>query len=104
MKGVLCEFLFLYSERNVPFQEQINLEVGGNDDGQGKDVELKVVHGVVDIRPVSWAATEHFQGITTYKSWALPKLPLIFLIAKILGCFEAKKRTSAQPSVAVEWR
>ena len=49
---------FIYSERNVPFQEQINLEVGGNDDGQGKDVELKVVHGVVDICPVSWAATE----------------------------------------------
>ena len=62
MKGVLCEFLFLYSERNVPFQEEINLQVGGNDDGQGKDVELKVVDGVVDIRPVSWAATEHFHG------------------------------------------
>ena len=38
--------------------------MGGNDDGQGKDVELKVVQGVVDIRPVSWAGTEHFQGIT----------------------------------------
>ena len=77
--------------------------MGGNDDGQGKDVELKVVHGVVDIRPVSWAATEYFQGITIHKSWALPKLPSIFFIAKILGCPEAKKRTSAQPSVAVEW-
>ena len=86
----------------MPFQEQINLEVGGNDDGQGKDVELKVVDGVVDIRPVSWAATEHFHGKQFIKVWALPKLPLIFFIAKILGCFEAKKRTSALPSVAVE--
>ena len=95
---------FRYSERNVPFQEQVYLEVGGNNDGQGKDVELKVVHGVVDICPVSWAATESFQGKTIYKSWVLPKLPLIFFIAKILGCFEAKERTSALPSVAVEWR
>ena len=104
MKGVLCEFLFLYSERNVPSQEQINLQVGGNDDGQGKDVELKVVHGVVDIRPVSWAATEHFQGIAIDRNWALPKLPLIYFTAKILGCFETKKRTSVLPSVALEWR
>ena len=38
-----------------PLQEQIYLEVGGNDDGQGEDEDLAVVHRVVNIRPVSGA-------------------------------------------------
>ena len=38
-----------------PLQEHVNLEMDGNDDGQGEDEDLKVVHRVVHIRPVSGA-------------------------------------------------
>ena len=34
-----------------PFQEQIYLEMGGNDDGQGEDENLANVHHVVHICP-----------------------------------------------------
>ena len=43
-----------------PLQEHVYLEMDGNDDGQGEDEDLAVVHRVVHIRPVSGAENSNF--------------------------------------------
>ena len=48
-----------------PLQEHVYLEVGGNDDGQGEDEDLAVVHRVVHIRPVSGAENSNFFAFFT---------------------------------------
>ena len=54
-----------------PFQEHIYLEMGGNDDGEGEDEDLKVVQGVVHIRPVDGAEKSDY--LPVFAHFFLPR-------------------------------
>ena len=41
-----------------PGEQDIDLDVGGEDDDEGQEEDLGVVEGVVDVRPVRGATAE----------------------------------------------
>ena len=51
-----CQWLFDYNEK--PGEQDIDLDVGGEDDDEGQEEDLGVIQRVVDVRPVRGAAAK----------------------------------------------